>query len=342
MALVWLSAINWLGWFSGIWYLNPQSSPSSFYKFVSWSHPASFFPTLITFTATAIWLDFILHYITSVEANLVRRLLTMSLTALGLVIMLYLRLTYAWKIKTLCTLVNKLKRYTHSFPRSGRSPIENSETIVLSSVLFLQVTSAISITYAVSTRREMNLHESWFEPLSNLQYAVLFLVFAALSNYVMAFVAFAMILIITKYSFKVFTDFCDRLESAIAAEDMNWTKDMDNMDIHVLHSETSGYRKVKSSNDFIKKLLLEQFDQMAEIFQLYDEGMGYILLGVVVGNITLFLQRLNDMLTWSTVPVVIAFDTFSLSSQMLQLGTIILLLGHNIHGQVGDYITDTI
>ena len=333
MALDCLSFTNWLGWFTGIWFVYPQRKSSL--KFSSWFDPGTIFPIFLSLISTALWFDFLLHYITSVEKNVVRRLLTMSLTSFGLILNTYVRFVFGWQIKKVCKLVSQLETHANNpFGNNRKSPIEIHERIILGIVFSLQAISVAFITYAVFARREKNLQNSWLEVLSNWQYTAIFCLIGAISKYLMEYVAFAIVLIITKYSLNVLMDFCDQFESAISIGNQSQFKlSVSVYEREVVDIRTIGFKKLKETSEFIKNSLLKKLDSMVELFQLYDEVMGYILFGIITLNLVLVLLRLNNLLTWS-LPAIIIFDSTSLMSQVIQATTIILLLGHQSHVEV--------
>jgi hypothetical protein len=329
MGLDGLAFTSWVGWFTGIWFLNPLRR--HFPKFKSFFDPFTIIPTLLSLLSSIIWLDFLLHYVPSKDRSIVRRLLTASLTSLTILTKMYLRLAFGTKFKKLCVLITQLQSYPLS-SNNTKSPIQKPEKIIIGSVFLLQFVSIFFISAAVWNRRRLNLLDSWFSCLSNWQYTVFFGIFGAISNYMMAWVAFTIILIITNYSFLVLTDFCDEFERAIRLGNESLSKlSLAIYDREVLDIGTTQYRVSKVTNEFIRNSLLRQFDSIVEIFKIYDEVMGYILFGVSTLNTVLMLQRFNDFIIWNTVPTVIVFDAVSLASQFIQLGTIILLLGHKAH-----------
>ncbi|CAL8133691.1 unnamed protein product [Orchesella dallaii] len=317
MVLQGLEVPSWFGWLTGVFVWVPWGVP----KFKSWLN----FTTIIIITSNIltqiIWLDFFQHSRQSTKEKFLKKILLQGFNVFGVLFNAFIRLFFYTQARHIVDFLNHLEFWPVS-----TVPTTLQKTRRLFSIL-CWVSLGLRLATGIFLAIQLSLHvpqDSWFGDVGQWGYLFLMGTFGVLPLVASFYVAFSFTVVTAVYLVWIFEDYGIQIEQAIKTAKKDVPGQQKSLFQYV--------RMDAQMND-----LVQRFDDIRGVFQLFDTIVSPLLFCLIVMSVTSLIHAANSLLIeggssggWSGV----ASDSFNLVYQLVQL--FLLQLGQDTFDRINE------
>lgn len=317
MVLEGLEVPSWFGWITGVFLWVPWGPPRLNSIQTTITIPIIL---LINILTQLLWLDFFQHSKQFENEKFLKRILLQGFNVFGVIFNAFIRLFFYIQARHIVNFLNTLEFYNVSTVPTTLQKTRRLFSILCWVSLALRLATGVFLSIQLS----MSVPEdSWFGDVGQWGYLVLMGAFGVLPLVASFYVAFSFTVVTAVYLVWIFEDYGIQIEQAIKTAKQPQQEEMGKS--LMLYVRMDGQMKE----------LIRRFDDIRDVFHLFDTIVSPLLFCLIVMSVTSLIHAANSLLIeggggngW---PGVLS-DSFNLIYQLVQL--FLLQLGQDTFDRV--------